>query len=158
MDLKSRADVAASRLGFLDLWDLAEKSPHLPYRDLAAGLDAGLTALDVELVLRFEAHSRGQASYYARDSLCRSFSRHLPEGWMSGPRAAFKTARAFSAWCGTLSDELVDAAGVVWNRLREDPEIVTGWAPSGPWDPVLERAFSGLDFSVGSNSRDDGGV
>jgi hypothetical protein len=136
-------------LGFDDITAFATSAPGVPYRKLVRKLGDEIAPVQIEKMLREELIAKGNQSFFARDCLARYLAQYLPGGWAANSTHDFYTARAFAAWSAALSLEPNEMTREntrrVWNIVHQI--AAPGWNVAGAEDPVLIRAFEGLDFS-----------
>jgi hypothetical protein len=134
--------------GFDSVTAFANANPKATLLELAAQLGADVAAIQLEGVLHSEAEAKGAPEQFARDLLVRNIRHHLPVGWIAGKASEFARAGAYASWAAAVEGLIGEAASdAIWDAL-EDSSIPTGWLPSGPDDPIIERAFAGVRFDA----------
>jgi hypothetical protein len=135
--------------GFESVTDFAAHHPFLSTLDLAGLLGPDVAAVQLENILYTEAMRCGAVHRLVRDWLVRRLHECMPNGWGVGTEDEFTYARGISygRWISSLDDHHQGAGEQAWDQLKA-LDIPTGWLPSGPDDPIIERAFAGVRFDA----------
>jgi hypothetical protein len=142
MSWESTVIGSLGRLGFSSVSEFVAARPGATYGQLSDELEPPLVLPIMVMKLQLqEARAKSPEVYRAAaaDSLARSLSESLTEGWgktqgESSPE--FMNVAAWSAWASTVDD---DRCLRVFEALKERAK--PGWRPSSGLDPVIVAAF-----------------
>lgn len=134
--------------GFDSVTAFAKTRPTATLLELAADLGDDIAAIQLEGILYSEAERAGTFDSFARGLLARCIWQWMPAGWNAGEDIEMQRADVYAEWSVVVSPLLGEArSDAIWDAL-EDSRIPTGWLPSGPDDPIIERAFAGVRFDA----------
>lgn len=132
--------------GFESVTAFAETKPTATLLELAAELGEGVAAIQLEGVLYSEAEKSGTFDKFARGLLARCIREWIPTGWTSGDQFETQRVDAFVDWSVIVSSHIDESrVDAIWEALKTI-NIPEGWLPEGPDDPILARAFAGVQF------------
>lgn len=135
------------KLGFDSVSSFATSMPRATLFDLADTLGPDIAAVQIERVMYVEAQEVDTIERFAKDMLVRQLRERLPDGWGIGANFVSEAAGAWAAWKGMLDRTFAPAAVRMWHWLKA-ADIPEGWLPSGPDDPIIERAFADVCFAA----------
>lgn len=135
----------AKRLGLHSVSELLEQMPAHPYRDVAERLGPRVPPIQVIVAQFKEAVASNSVRAAARDSLCRHINEEFPQGWGLGDDPDWQADLALTMWTKDIVvtadlEELEGRLAKIGDTLCGFPPP-TGWRPSGPTDPLINRAF-----------------
>jgi hypothetical protein len=130
--------------GFETIKDFLKKHPAVPYVDVVNKIASWVAAMQLSRLQMEEAKEQGKLREAAMDSLARNLNA-LPNGWVVDSATESQAARAVARTSALIavdgnSPQYDDQMLIVYNALKElNPSI--GWRPSGPDDPLIQKAF-----------------
>jgi hypothetical protein len=136
--------------GFASATAYAESRPQASLAELAVELGGpGTEPMILEQRLIEEAEAAGTMERCARSLLARDLRVELPDGWQRGGTESDDEARSQSFRLGgvfltlamALPETYQDAIGRVQQAVNTS-DILAGWRPVGPDDPVLVLLFA----------------
>ena len=134
--------------GFDSVTAFADTRPTATLLELAAELGDDVAAIQLEGILYSEAERGGTFDRFARGLLVRCIWKWMPAGWNTGEDVEMQRADVYADWSVVVRRLLGEArSDAIWDGF-EDSSIPTGWLPSGPDDPIIERAFAGVRFDA----------
>ena len=134
------------RIGFETVEDFLRRFPGEPSTEVVKRIAPWVAAMQLERLQMQEAKLSGRIREAAIDAFARDLNLRLPGGWSSDDRGLSRAAGAI-AHALTLVDLEAEAPEhrgklfATFDALKKHrpPE---GWHPTGPDDPLLQRAFA----------------
>lgn len=143
-DWYARVHQRVQNLGYDSVTAFAESRPAATMSELADALGFDVAPIQLEAVLRDEGIATMRLKPFAQALLCRRIREWLSDGWRSGDDFLSDLSGAFARWEGGVSTIIPDQdREILWTRLQQ-LEVMPGWLPTGPDDPIIERAFAGV--------------
>lgn len=150
-DWQARLYRRVQEQGFPSVAAFAASLPRATLLELSDVLGQDIAAVQIERALHAEAEDSGRLEDFAKDMLVRELRQWLRAGWRIGSNFESEAAGAWADWKSCLDERFSAAAGRIWHWLKA-ADIPRGWLPEGPDDPIIERAFTDVQFE-GADSK-----
>lgn len=145
-DWRQRIYTRVTALGYRNVLSFLDANLTRTYVCIAEMLGAGIVARQIEILEREESVAANRFERFAASCLVRFLRARVAEGWQCGPDAEFRAAHAYGTWSAAVGAVNDEATWQVWTKLKETAP--SGWLPEGPDDPIIERAFAGVQFDT----------
>jgi hypothetical protein len=132
-------------LGFANVEDFLKQFPAEPYIDVVRRIAPWVAAMQLSRLQMEEAFSTGLMREAAMDSFARNMN-SLPNGWVFDSET---DSRAAGACANTSTAVVIDGHSPQFRghilevyKVLKSLQPPLGWRPSGPDDPLIQKAFS----------------